>query len=103
MPKDKVYTLSGLDSRNNPVEVKGYRCHRCNNLVPDVGKCSDCGEKYVHIDTTDNFKTGMTHFIYECACPEDKRKAQKIIKIEKVFESGVAGRPSAKELIQNFM
>lgn len=105
--KKQIRKLTVLDSKNTRVEIPFYECNHCNELIPDVGDCRDCGTSYDHQKTVDNFNTGFLHYIYECSgCPEDQRTAQKIIKFphgieEKAIKSSKESR--RKELADDFL
>lgn len=95
-----------LDSKKNRVEIPFYECEHCNQSIPDVGDCKDCGTSYKHLKTVEDFKTGFLHYIFECSgCPEAERTARKIIKFkedeEKIKESSKESR--RKELADDFL
>lgn len=86
-PKEKKeYKLTALNTDNNMVEVVVHECQHCRELIPKVGDCPLCGAAYTHLSTVENFKTGYLHYIYECCCPEERRKAQKILNITEVVD-----------------
>jgi len=96
---DDEYSLSAINTKNEVINVLVRKCHHCNEIVPIVGMCSDCGAEYEHKNTVENPETGFIHFIYECSgCPPAKRKAQKIIKI-----NDGNNRQSNDDLIKNFL
>src|SRR3989337_3747767 len=96
---DDEYKLSAINTRNEAIEVVVCKCHHCNENVPKVGVCPDCKTEYAHVKTVENPETGFIHFVYECSgCPPEKRKAQKIIKID-----DGNNRRSRDELIKNFL
>ena len=96
---DDEYSLSAINTKNEVINVVVRKCHHCNEIVPIVGMCSDCGAEYEHKNTVENPETGFIHFIYECSgCPPAKRKAQKIIKI-----NDGNNRNSRDDLIKNFL
>jgi hypothetical protein len=98
----KYYTRTVLDSSNNTMEIPFYECQHCRQMIPKVDECKDCGCPYSHLTTVENFETGCLHFIYECSgCPEDKRKAQKIIKIIEDIHKSKSNR--AKDLADDFL
>ncbi|MDF1498078.1 MAG: hypothetical protein P1P85_01820 [Patescibacteria group bacterium] len=72
-----------VTSNKNKVENIWFKkCNHCQEKIPDVGACSECGTDYIHIHTVENYETGFLHFIYTCSgCAEDQRKAQKVVKI----------------------
>ncbi|HEY9245767.1 MAG TPA: hypothetical protein VIO11_02865 [Candidatus Methanoperedens sp.] len=99
-PEPEEYTLSAINSRNEVIEVVVCKCGHCNENVPKVGLCPDCNTAYEHRNTVENPETGFIHFIYEClGCPPEKRKAQKIIKIN----DGGNNKKSSDDLVKNFL
>jgi len=81
--KNEEYKISAINTRNEYISVLVWKCPHCNELVPKVGICNDCKTEYVHKSTFENHETGYIHYLYECSgCPPDKRKAQKVIKID---------------------
>jgi hypothetical protein len=93
------YSVSAINTKNEFIEVVVHKCHHCNEIVPIVGICSDCNTEYEHKKTVENPETGFIHFIYECSsCPPEKRKAQKIIKI-----NDGNNRKTSDDLITNFL
>jgi len=94
------YMLSAINTRNEVINVVVRKCHHCNENVPKVGICQDCNTEYLHTKTVENPETGFIHFIYECSkCPPDKRKAQKVIKIN----DGNGNTSSRDDLIKGFL
>ncbi|MCE8428051.1 MAG: hypothetical protein J5U19_06670 [Candidatus Methanoperedens sp.] len=94
------YTLSAINIRNEVIDVVVRKCQHCNENVPKVGKCPDCSTEYLHTKTVENPETGFIHFIYECGgCPPEKRKAQKIIKIN----DGNGSTSLRDDLIKGFL
>lgn len=88
-PKKKKteFKLTAVDRYNNIVEVWVHECKECSELVPKVGNCPNCGTAYAHTKTVEDFKTGFLHYIYECSgCPEEERRAQKVIKFTEVVD-----------------
>lgn len=76
-----------LDSNKNMVEISFIECQHCNQMIPDVGMCRDCGTPYNHLKTVEDFKTGFLHYIFECSgCPEGNRTARKIIKFPEIVD-----------------
>ena len=99
LKSDEEYKLSAINIRNEVIDVIVSKCKHCNEIVPLVEKCPDCGTAYEHRNTVENPETGFIHFIYECSgCPPAKRKAQKIIKI-----NDGNNRASRDDLIKNFL
>lgn len=96
------YSLSAINTKNEVINVMVRKCHHCNEIVPIVGICSDCNTDYEHKNTVENPDTGFIHFVYECSgCPPEKRKAQKIIKIN---DGNIRdNRESRDDLIKNFL
>jgi hypothetical protein len=93
------YKLSAINTKNEVIDVVVCKCNHCNENVPKVGICPDCHTPYEHTKTVENHETGFIHFIYECGgCPVEKRKAQKIIKINE----GNSNTFARDELIKNF-
>lgn len=93
------YSVSAINTKNEFIEVVVRKCQHCNEIVPKVGECSDCNTEYEHKKTVENPETGFIHFIYECSnCPPEKRKAQKIIKI-----NDGNNRKTSDDLITNFL
>ncbi len=84
--KKKEFKLTALNTQNDIVEIIVEECQHCRELVPRVGNCPKCGAQYSHLNTVENFQTGYLHYIYECACPAEERKAQKILKITEVVD-----------------
>lgn len=85
--KKPEYKLTALNTSNNIVEVMVQECDHCKELVPKVEDCPSCGTAYNHLDTVENLKTGFLHYVYECSgCPENERKAQKVLKITEVVD-----------------
>jgi hypothetical protein len=85
--KKTEFKLTAIDRNNNIQEVWVYECQDCCELVPKVGSCPACGTPYNHLNTFEDFRTGFLHYIYECSgCPEDQRKAQKVIKFTEVVD-----------------
>lgn len=85
--KKKEYRLTALTTDNTIIEVVVHECEHCHELIPNVGECSQCGTPYNHLKTIEDFKTGFLHYIYECTgCPEEERKAKKIIKLTEVVD-----------------
>ncbi len=98
--KSDEYILSAINTKNEIIEVVVRRCNHCNENIPKVGTCPDCHTPYEHSKTVENPETGFIHFVYECAgCPPEKRKAQKIIKIN----DGNASKTTRDDLIKNFL
>ena len=98
----KENKLKVLDSNNVIVEIPIHECQHCMQMIPTVGDCPECGDAYTHLTTVENFKTGCLHYIYECSgCPENERRAQKIIKITDDFQESKSNR--AKELAHEFL
>jgi len=84
---NQEYKLTVLNARNDLIDIVVHECEHCHELIPKVGDCPECGTAYNHLKTVENFKTGFLHYIYECSgCPEDKRKAQKTIKLIDVVD-----------------
>ncbi len=84
--KKKEFKLTALNTDNNIVEIMVQECPLCSELIPKVGDCTRCGAAYTHLNTVENFKTGYLHYIYECGCPPEQRKAQKILKITEIVD-----------------
>lgn len=84
--KKKEFKLTALNTDNNIVEITVHECPLCKELVPRVENCPRCGAAYTHLNTFENFKTGYLHYIYECCCPPEERKAQKVLKITEVVD-----------------
>jgi len=84
--KKKEFKLTALNTDNCIVEIHVHECPHCAELIPKVENCPRCGAAYVHLDTVENFRTGYLHYIYECRCPPQERKAQKILKITEVVD-----------------
>ena len=84
--KKTEFKHTAVDSFNNIMEVMVHECKECSELIPKVGNCPQCGMAYNHIKTVEDFKTGYLHYIYECACPEEQRKAQKVLKFTEVVD-----------------
>ncbi len=100
--KSDEYILSAINTKNEIVDVVVCKCGHCNEVVPKVGTCPECNTEYVHTNTVENPETGFIHFIYECSgCPQAKRKAQKIIKINDGSNSN-SNKKSKDELIKSF-
>lgn len=93
-----------MTSKNTIESIYFEDCSHCTEKIPVVGQCSSCGTDYEHLRTVENYENGFLHYIYECSgCPEDQRKAKKVIKIhEGVTENGEA-TSKAKELTSNFL
>lgn len=82
MPALDEYIVSAINIKNEAIDVKICKCGHCNEMVPKVGRCSECNTEYIHVNTVENPETGFMHFIYECSgCPPSRRRAQKVIKI----------------------
>jgi len=97
--KSDEYILSAINTKNDVIDVVVCKCGHCNEIVPIVGTCPDCNTPYAHKNTVENPETGFIHFIYECSgCPPEKRRAQKIIKI-----NDGNNRQSNDDLIKNFL
>lgn len=97
--KTEEYVLSATNSKNEIIDVVVSKCDHCNEIVPKVGNCPDCDTLYAHKNTVENPETGYLHFIYECSgCPPEKRKAQKIIRI-----NDGNNKSSRDDLIKNFL
>lgn len=95
------YDLSARNTKNEIIKVLVGLCTHCKEIVPYVGVCSGCNTAYEHTNTVENPETGFIHFIYECSgCPPNKRKAQKIIKID---DGNGDDRQSSDDLIKNFL
>ena len=87
MEKKIEYKLTALNTQNHLIDIIVHECQHCHELVPKVGNCPLCGTAYNHLQTIENFQTGFLHYIYECSgCPEDRRKAQKVIKPTEVVD-----------------
>lgn len=84
--KKKDFKITAFNTDNTLVEITLYECPLCKELVPVVGSCPACNTPYTHFDTVENFKTGYLHYIYECACSPEQRRAQKILKITEVVD-----------------
>ncbi|MCZ7393433.1 MAG: hypothetical protein ABOK23_08445 [Candidatus Methanoperedens sp.] len=84
--KKKEFKLTALNTDNKIVEIMVHECPLCSELIPEVGICHACNTPYTHLNTVENFKTGYLHYIYECACPPEQRRAQKILKITEVVD-----------------
>ncbi len=85
--KKNEFRLTAVDRFNNVQNVLVHECPDCRELVPKVGDCPRCGTAYHHIRTVEDFKTGFLHYVYECSgCPEEERKAQKIIKFTEIVD-----------------
>ena len=98
--KSDEYILSAVNTKNEVMDIVVCKCGHCNEIVPKVGTCPDCNTEYQHKNTVENPETGFIHFIYECSgCPPEKRKAQKIIRIN----DGNSNSKNAKDsLIKSF-
>ncbi len=101
MPSEsESYTISAINTKNEVIDVVVSKCDHCNEIVPIVGKCPDCKTIYEHVKTVENPETGFIHFVYECSmCPPEKRKAQKIIRIN----DGNSNSNTKDDLIKNFL
>lgn len=97
---DTEYTISAINARKEMIDVVVRKCPHCNENVPKVEDCPDCKTEYTHTKTVENPDTGFIHFIYECSgCPPDKRRAQKILKIN----DGNGTKNTRDDLIKNFL
>lgn len=100
--KRKSYKLTVIDTKNTRKEISFCECQHCKEMVPDVGVCEECNTPYDHVNTIENFDTGFIHYVYECSgCPEDGRKAQKIIKL--IEEAGKSKTDRRKDLADEFL
>jgi len=98
--ESKEYVISALNTNNVVIDVTVSMCEHCNEIIPVVGTCDDCGTAYVHKRTLENPDTGFIHFIYECeGCPPDKSKAQKIIKVNE----GNGRTESTDRIVNSFL
>ena len=84
--KKKEFKITALNKDNNIVEIVVHECLHCSELIPKVENCPNCGAPYIHQNTIENFRTGYLHYIYECGCPPEQRRAQKILKITEVVD-----------------
>lgn len=93
-----------LTSKNTVENIFFEDCCHCSEKVPVVGKCSVCGTDYEHLRTIDNYETGFLHYIFSCSgCPEDQRKAQKILKVYEVSGGNNEASSRARELTKSFL
>ncbi|HUV81675.1 MAG TPA: hypothetical protein VMW53_01165 [archaeon] len=47
--KKKERNFTVLDSKKNKVEIPFHECDHCNQLIPNVGDCKDCGVFALHL------------------------------------------------------
>jgi len=81
------FKITALNKDNEPIEVVIQECPHCKESIPKVGNCPECNTPLKHLITVENFNTGYTHFVYECAgCPPKERRTQKIIKMIDVVD-----------------
>ncbi|MCL7414986.1 MAG: hypothetical protein M8349_02845 [ANME-2 cluster archaeon] len=101
-PKNET-KITVMNNKNIVEDIYFKECHHCSENIPVVGTCTTCGTDYIHIRTFENYETGFLHFVYTCSgCPEDHRKAQKMVKIYEGNGNGDA-TSKAHELAQNFL
>jgi hypothetical protein len=103
--KKRECNLTVLDSKKNKVEIPFFECNHCDQLIPDVGECGDCGTPYKHLKTVEDFETGFLHYIFECSgCPEGERTARKILKFKEEEKNNESSKESRrKELADDFL
>ncbi|HLB72001.1 MAG: hypothetical protein OIN88_05560 [Candidatus Methanoperedens sp.] len=99
--KKTEFRLTAVDRYDNVMQIFVHECPECSELVPKVGKCPSCGTAYAHKKTIEDFKTGYLHYIYECSCPGEMRKAQKVIKFTEVVDE--ARLNVRKNLVDDFL
>lgn len=104
--KPKNRTLITVVNNKNAIEdVYFEECNHCTEKIPVVGVCSTCGTDYIHMRTFEDYETGFLHYIFTCSgCPEDQRKARKVVKIYEGNGNGKGEITSkAHEMARNFL
>lgn len=72
------HKIVAIGPDGNMIEIPAYFCPKCEQYVPVVEDCSNCGGPHTHIYTKDEHEKNLVHYVYECnGCPPGKRKAKK--------------------------